>query len=120
MLQSKEKHEVSNFLFISPLDISHLFSIDSSKNSSKKKKMINSCSFFSSQAYPATKPKQSHRSYLLCQLSAVSCKRDLSNHDYNKEQFEFDQAFQLCLTLQKPLLDCLNQSIVKRTKTVLK
>lgn len=72
--------------------------------------------FLFTQAYPSSFA-QRQRGYLLCQLSAVSCKRSLPNAE-NSSELNADEYLQMCLALNKPLRHCLGQALTDPTNMV--
>lgn len=74
---------------------------------------------FSFQAYPSSY-NQAQRGYLLCQLSAVSCKRSLFDTYETEDLSEknIDHAFQMCIILEKPIHYCVDQILQKRTRSI--
>ncbi len=59
---------------------------------------------------------QAQRGYLLCQLSAVSCKRSLPvmNDIENSSEIDFDDYILMCIALRKPFHVCLDEIAQKR------
>ncbi|CAF3028267.1 unnamed protein product [Rotaria socialis] len=63
----------------------------------------------SAEAHPLSYA-QEQRSFLLCHLSPVSCKRSLSNTEEieNLLTMNIEDALSICTALNKPLWNCFN------------
>jgi hypothetical protein len=69
-------------------------------------------SLFFIKAYPSSYP-QRPLGYLLCQLSAVSCKRSTTEVDDSIDT-NIDESIQMCIALNKPLRLCLDQTLYEK------